>query len=328
MNRANPEIPNLKYLFSHFQKKTVSLHSKKHRLSEFNADRDLLSFHIEKEMKGKTGTVNLIFDAQIRLNDFISVMGKSGAGKTSLLRMLCGLLTPDSGYIRFGSEEWYDSSTDINLPPQKRRAGLVFQDYALFPNMTVLENLKFAAGRNNIQLVNELIELTGLEICANQYPDTLSGGQAQRAALARAVVNKPRLLLLDEPMAALDSDTRKLSQEVIISIHNRFAITSILVTHDLSDAFRLSNKLMKIENGKIASFDMLEKAFAPEMNTKFTLHGIITSIEINHASATLTVYIDNSLTKIIIPAEEVAIFHPGDHVLLPAKIYNPVVITF
>jgi len=327
MNTIIPEITNLKYLFKHFQKKPTSLHSKKHSLCEACANRNLLSFHIEKEMKGKTGAVNLVFDAQIMLNDFVSVMGKSGAGKTSLLRMLCGLLTPDSGYIRFGSEEWYNSSTGVNMPPQKRRAGLVFQDYALFPNMTVFGNLKFAAGRNNIHLINELIELTGLESCANRYPDTLSGGQAQRAALCRTVVNKPRILLLDEPMASLDRDTREHLHKVIISIHDRFAITSILVTHDLSDAFRLSNKLMIIENGNIISFDTPENVISPEINTKLTLHEIVASIDKGPVSATLTVFIDNSLIKVNIPMEEADNFHRGDNLLMPAQISNPVVIT-
>ena len=213
------------------------------------------------------------------------------------------------------------------MPPQKRHAGLVFQDYALFPNMTVLENLKFAAGKDNNPLITELLKTTGLETCADSYPCTLSGGQAQRVALVRAIANVPKVLLLDEPMAALDSETRKTLQEVILSLHNRFGITSIMVTHDLSDVFRLSNKLMNIENGNIVSFDKPRKVISTQTSSKLSLHGIITSIETDHISTTLTVFIDNSLTKIVIPSEQSVNFHCGDKVIVAAKVYNPVVFT-
>lgn len=285
-----------------------------------------LSFHITKQFATSRRRLEFSFEAQVRNNEFIAVVGKTGAGKTTLLRMLCGLLKPDSGFIKYGESVWYDGKKGINLPPRKRGVGMVFQDYGLFPNMTVRENILFAAGRKNKTDVDNLMSIAGLDFFADMYPVNLSGGQKQRVALIRTIVNRPRVLLLDEPLAALDQDTRINLQKELLSIHNRYGVTSIMVTHELSEVFLLANRVMKIENGHIGTFNTPETTFSSKLSAKLSLTGVVVSIEPYSVYSIITVCIGNSLTKILIDPEESRDLKCGDHVLVASKAFNPVVV--
>ncbi len=180
---------------------------------------------------------------------FLGIRGPSGSGKTTLLRCLAGICRPDSGFIRMGEQTWYSSRARVFLPPQRRSVGLVFQDYALFPNMTVWGNLLYAT-RDRAR-AKELLELVRLTDVARHFPSELSGGQKQRTALARALGRNPRLLLLDEPLSALDEDLRHSLSDELSRIQRETGITTILVSHSREEISRLCSESIDLAEGRI-----------------------------------------------------------------------------
>jgi molybdate transport system ATP-binding protein len=190
-------------------------------------------------------------DAAYRMAEggFLGVRGASGSGKSTLLRCLAGLCRPDAGRVRLGDEIWYDSLPGCFLPPQRRSVGFVFQDYALFPNMTVLGNVAYAT--KNRKRAEELLDLTGLTRVARLFPSELSGGQKQRTALARALGRSPRLLLLDEPLSALDEDLRCSLGEELRRIQRETGVTTVLVSHSQGELARLCTEVLQIADGRI-----------------------------------------------------------------------------
>ena len=204
---------------------------------------------IKIDIQKKLSNIELKINENISQNSFTVLFGESGAGKTSILNILAGISEPDSGEIIVGDEVWFSSKKKINLPPQKREIGYLFQDYALFPNMTVFENIKFA--NSNISEIQKIIKIVGLQKLQNEKPANLSGGQKQRVALARAVVRKPKLLLLDEPLSALDLKMRENLQDKILEIFENFNITVVLVSHDISEIQKLATDILQIEQGKV-----------------------------------------------------------------------------
>src|SRR5258706_7663540 len=164
------------------------------------------------------------------------LFGPSGSGKTTALRCLAGLERPDRGFIRFGGETWFDSERRILVPPQRRRIGYLFQDYALFPHLTIAQNIRYGLRRigkmERLRRVAEIMDLLGLHGLENRYPQQISGGQQQRVALARALVCQPRLLLLDEPLSALDVPTRGELRRQLRDWLEQLWMPGILVTHD------------------------------------------------------------------------------------------------
>ena len=149
---------------------------------------------------------------------------------------------------------WYDSTVGVNVKPQERNVGIVFQEYALFPNMTVRGNLEYALKKDqSTAIVDELLDLMELSSLGGKKPAVLSGGQQQRVALARAIVRRPKVLLLDEPMSALDTNLRLKIQDYILSVHRQYNLTTILVSHDLLEVTRLSTYVYLMDNGQIVS---------------------------------------------------------------------------
>lgn len=212
----------------------------------------MIQVTIGKKLFSAKGEMILDVDFEIKPGELVTLYGPSGAGKTSILRMLCGLVKPDNGSIVVEGETWFDSVKKINLKPQRRNVGIVFQDYALFPNMTVKENLAYARDkRQSDTIVNELLELMELTNLAHVKPELLSGGQRQRVALARAIVRQPKLLLLDEPLSALDTLLRLKIQDYILRVHEQFHLTTILVSHDILEVIRLSKRVFLLEHGEI-----------------------------------------------------------------------------
>ena len=210
----------------------------------------MIDIKLRKKLTGAGGDILLKVDCQMRSGEIVGIYGPSGAGKSSILRMLAGLMVPDEGFIEVGGEVWLDTEKGVSLRPQDRNIGMVFQEYSLFPNMTVLENLEFALekGRDKT-LLNEMLEIIRMQELASQRPQFLSGGQKQRVALARAMLRKPKLLLLDEPLSALDREMRKNLQEYILRFHRDFQLTMLVVSHDAAEITRLSERLWVLENG-------------------------------------------------------------------------------
>jgi molybdate transport system ATP-binding protein len=205
-------------------------------------------------LSGEEGIIELSVDLSVGEGEFVALYGKTGCGKTTILRMLAGLTTPERGRICADGQVWFDSEKKINLPPQKRSVGFVFQDYALFPAMTVRQNCVYALPRGSEKsAADDLLDMVGMRGLAGCYPDRLSGGQKQRVALARALASRPRFLLLDEPLSALDQEMREELHAELEKVHQKMRICTILVSHDLREIFRLSDKVFKIYKGKIAA---------------------------------------------------------------------------
>jgi len=210
-----------------------------------------LSINIQREMLTSEGKTNLEIDTVISNNELLCLFGHSGAGKTTLLRILAGLTKPDKGRIVFNDTVWFDSEKKINIPPQQRNVGYMFQDYALFPNMTVEKNISFAQKEKNKDDVDKIMDLFDLETLKNQHPAKLSGGQKQRVALARALAAKPNVLLLDEPLSALDFDMRLALQHEIRKAHNLLNTLTVMVSHDLQEVFHLASSVIMLKNGTV-----------------------------------------------------------------------------
>ena len=193
------------------------------------------------------------------------LFGPSGAGKTTVLRCVAGLETPDRGAIRFGDETWFDSARGIDLPPQRRRAGLLFQDYALFPHLTVAANVAYGVGDlpdgARRQRVDETLALLRLEALADRRPVQLSGGEKQRVALGRALAPRPRVLLLDEPLSALDAPTRETLRSELRRLLARLAQPTLLVTHDRIEALALGDRMAVISEGRLRQVGPIEDVF-------------------------------------------------------------------
>ncbi|SHO52165.1 sulfate/molybdate ABC transporter ATP-binding protein [Anaerocolumna xylanovorans] len=201
------------------------------------------------KIKKKVGKFNLNIDFQAE-NETVALMGASGCGKSMTLRCIAGIEKPDSGRIIINGQTVYDSEKGINLAPQKRRAGYLFQDFALIPNMTVKKNILVVMPkekRGSIESVMERFHLTGLE---NHYPAQLSGGQKQRCAIARIIVSAPWIIMLDEPFSALDSYLKWQLEREIMSVINEFGKTVLFVSHDRDEVYRISDKVVVIENGR------------------------------------------------------------------------------
>ncbi|MFP4089000.1 MAG: ABC transporter ATP-binding protein [Cyclobacteriaceae bacterium] len=210
----------------------------------------MIEVELDKRLLGSEGSFDLRVSFSIPTRSVFAIMGPSGVGKTTILKMLAGLIAPDNGSIVVEGKIWYDSRKRINLLPQKRSTGYVFQNYALFPNMNVRQNLEYALQHKGQQaLVEEVLALTGLEQLQHQKPGSLSGGQQQRVALARAIVRQPQVLLLDEPFAALDRPMRLKLQQDLISLHERYGTTTILVSHDTYEVARMADEVAQVEKG-------------------------------------------------------------------------------
>jgi molybdate transport system ATP-binding protein len=207
----------------------------------------------------RLGAFELAIQLQAPEKQIIVLFGPSGAGKSVTLASVAGLIAPDSGRITAGSRILYDSTQGINLPPQQRRIGLVKQDLALFPHLTVEENVTYGLYRSPRRIQHdrshELLRLMKLDGMAARYPAQLSGGQQQRVALARALAPAPQLLLLDEPFSALDAPTRMALRGELLNLQRELGIPLVFVTHDLGEAYYLADRLAVMDGGQILQMD-------------------------------------------------------------------------
>jgi len=286
----------------------------------------MIEVDIRKKLFSAQGEFILDLQLNIEQGEFISLFGQSGAGKTTLLRCLAGLEKPDSGYIKVNAESWFDSKAGTMLRAQYRHAGYMFQDYALFPNMTVRGNLEFALRPGaDKKRVAELIEMMGLGELQQRKPGTLSGGQKQRVALARALAAEPRLLLLDEPFSALDHETRVRLQDEVMRLQRHFGLTTVMVSHDVGEVYKLSQRVMVIEQGKIEKQGSPAEVFkAGQASGKFSFAGEVLDIETADVVFAVTLLVGNQVVRVIATPDEVKNLKQGDRVMLMSKAFNPV----
>jgi iron(III) transport system ATP-binding protein len=217
---------------------------------------------IEHLIKSFGGNVRAIDDVSLTIEpgEMVSLLGPSGCGKTTTLNCIAGLEHPDSGVIRAGDFVMTDTARKLNLRPEQRGLGMVFQSYALWPHMTVHDNIAFSLRLRRTpapeikRRVADILELVGLGQFGSRYPFQLSGGQQQRVALARAVVTEPRLLLLDEPLSNLDAKVREQARVWLRGIQQRIGITTVYVTHDQAEALAMSDKIAVMSHGRLVQY--------------------------------------------------------------------------
>ncbi|MFM7092905.1 MAG: ATP-binding cassette domain-containing protein [Bacteroidota bacterium] len=253
------------------------------------------------------GTQHIETNLDLQTGDFISVSGISGSGKTTFLKLLCGLIHPEYGNIRLGEKVWLDTERGIMVSPQERKIGMVFQDYALFPNMNVRDNMLFAATKNgDASYFHTLLEALGLGNLLTRFPHQLSGGQQQRVAIARALISKPALLLMDEPFSALDEALRKNIQAFIYDLHQKYDFTTLIVNHQVSELRPYANKFLTFENEKLITYSL-------EDENKVTVCGVVISKEMTESALShLQVMVEGKAYKIPIPTHEAKKFQIGE----------------
>ena len=258
------------------------------------------------------------FDLHVNKGEFVSFLGPSGCGKTTTMRMVAGFEVPDQGYVRV------DGADITNVPPNKRNVGMVFQSYALFPHLSVRDNIGFGLKiankpKNEItQRVNEMLALIKMEQLDNRYPHQMSGGQQQRVALARALAVSPQVLLLDEPLSALDAKIRVSLRDEIRAIQKRLGITTIYVTHDQEEAMSLSDRVVVMSEGRMEQvgtpfeiYNFPRTTFvATFVGTLNAIHGLLAE------GSNDTVMVDGQPVKL---ADPVTGKRPGEGVVLNVR---------
>ncbi len=287
----------------------------------------MMQIDLQKELNGANGPLQLDVKLDVQVGSFTSIYGRSGAGKTSILRMLAGLMTPDKGTIQVNNIIWFDMAQSINVSPQKRNVGFVFQDYTLFPNMDVKEQLTYALRKgDDSSVVQKLLDIMDLVKLKDAYPKTLSGGQKQRVALARALVQKPRLLLLDEPFAALDRGMRVKLQDYVLEAHVLFGLTTIMVSHDIAEIYKMSDLTIVIDDGKVTKLGKPQDIFANhEVSGKFQFTGEVVTIVEQDFLLIISILIGSDFVKVIGSRDEVGPLKIGDKVMVASKAFNPIV---
>ncbi|MEK5068048.1 ATP-binding cassette domain-containing protein [Sporosarcina sp. FSL K6-1508] len=209
----------------------------------------MLEVHITKKLP------HFLLDIELRVDDEILVLfGPSGSGKTSILNSIAGLDKPDGGYIRLDGKTYFCEKQQP-LPAKQRNIGYLFQDYALFPHMTVKKNIAYGMkkkkeGEPPFQ-IEHLVSVLGIQHLLKKYPHQISGGEKQRVALARALATEPSILLLDEPLSALDHETRIECQDELLRLHEIWRIPFIIVTHDMNEAEKLGDRILYLEKGSV-----------------------------------------------------------------------------
>lgn len=288
----------------------------------------MIQVQVKKRLHGAGGEFLLDVGFEVGAGEIVALFGPSGVGKTTLLRCLAGLETPDNGMIEFSGERWLDSAARFSLATPLRHIGYMFQDYALFPNMTVRGNLEFALRKGaDKKRVDELIEMMELGDLQNRKPETLSGGQKQRVALARTLVSAPRLMLLDEPLSALDPTIRLRLQDEILRLQRHFSITTVLVSHDVGEVYKLASRVMMMENGLIVRQGTPAEMFgSAQTSGKFRFTGEVLAIELADVVYAVTVLVGNQLVRVIATADEASQLKIGNKVMLFSKAFNPMVL--
>jgi len=279
----------------------------------------MIQIKINKRLHGSNADMTLDVDLSIKEGSFIALTGQSGSGKTTLLRILAGLEEAD-GVIKVGEDIWQEES--LKIPTQKRHIGFVFQDYALFENMSVLQNLLFVS--KDRDLAFKLLEMTELTQLESRMPNTLSGGQKQRVSLCRAMMSRPKLLLMDEPLSALDVEMRNRLQREILALHKEFNTTTILVSHDPSEIYKLADRVVVLSQGKIVKDGRVKEILRQtEGSQKFSFRGELLDIIKADVVFIAVVSIGQQIVEVVLDEEEMKSFKIGDEVQVSTKAFAP-----
>lgn len=281
----------------------------------------MISLDIKKELHGSNGVMNLDINLSLQNREFVALSGDSGSGKTTLLRVLAGL-EEASGEIIVDDEIWLNEK--IKKPIQKRDIGFVFQDYALFENLNVIDNLLYV--KKDKDLAKQLLSLTDLYELKNRYPNSLSGGQKQRVSLCRALMKRPKILLMDEPLSALDPHMRLKLQDEILTLHKEFKTTTIMVSHDPSEMYKLASRVLVLKDGKIID-DGLPKdiLLKTQGSQKFSFEGELLDIIKVDVINIAIVAIGQQIVEVVISNIEAQNLIIGEKVNVSTKAFSPTI---
>ena len=281
----------------------------------------MISLNIKKELHGSNGVMNLDINLSLQNGEFVALSGVSGSGKTTLLRVLAGL-EEAFGEIIVDDEIWLNEK--IKKPIQKRDIGFVFQDYALFPNLSVIDNLLYV--KKDKDLAKQLLSLTDLYELKNRYPNSLSGGQKQRVSLCRALMKRPKILLMDEPLSALDPHMRLKLQDEILTLHKEFKTTTIMVSHDPSEMYKLASRVLVLKDGKIID-DGLPKdiLLKTQGSQKFSFEGELLDIIKVDVINIAIVAIGQQIVEVVISNTEAQNLIIGEKVNVSTKAFSPTI---
>ena len=281
----------------------------------------MISLSIKKELHGSNGVMNLDINLSLQNGEFVALSGDSGSGKTTLLRVLAGL-EEAFGEIIVDGEIWLNEK--IKKPIQKRDIGFVFQDYALFPNLSVIDNLLYV--KKDKDLAKQLLSLTDLYELKNRYPNSLSGGQKQRVSLCRALMKRPKILLMDEPLSALDPHMRLKLQDEILTLHKEFETTTIMVSHDPSEMYKLASRVLVLKDGKIID-DGLPKdiLLKTQGSQKFSFEGELLDIIKVDVINIAIVAIGQQIVEVVISNIEAQNLIIGEKVNVSTKAFSPTI---
>ncbi|UYF43360.1 ABC transporter ATP-binding protein [Aliarcobacter cryaerophilus] len=281
----------------------------------------MISLNIKKELHGSNGVMNLDINLSLQNGEFVTLSGVSGSGKTTLLRVLAGL-EEAFGEIIVDGEIWLNEK--IKKPIQKRDIGFVFQDYALFPNLSVIDNLLYV--KKDKDLAKQLLILTDLYELKNRYPNSLSGGQKQRVSLCRALMKRPKILLMDEPLSALDPHMRLKLQDEILTLHKEFKTTTIMVSHDPSEMYKLASRVLVLKDGKIID-DGLPKdiLLKTQGSQKFSFEGELLDIIKVDVINIAIVAIGQQIVEVVISNIEAQNLIIGEKVNVSTKAFSPTI---
>lgn len=281
----------------------------------------MISLNIKKELHGSNGVMNLDINLSLQNGEFVALSGVSGSGKTTLLRVLAGL-EEAFGEIIVDGEIWLNEK--IKKPIQKRDIGFVFQDYALFPNLSVIDNLLYV--KKDKDLAKQLLNLTDLYELKNRYPNSLSGGQKQRVSLCRALMKRPKILLMDEPLSALDPLMRLKLQDEILTLHKEFKTTTIMVSHDPSEMYKLASRVLVLKDGKIID-DGLPKdiLLKTQGSQKFSFEGELLDIIKVDVINIAIVAIGQQIVEVVISNIEAQNLIIGEKVNVSTKAFSPTI---
>jgi molybdate transport system ATP-binding protein len=279
------------------------------------------NINITKPLHGASGEMLLEVKLSIKKGEFLALAGQSGSGKTTLLRILAGL-EESEGSLTINGEVWLDGKK--SLPPQKRQIGFVFQEYALFENMSIEENLLYV--KRDKKLANRLLELTHLSKLKKRLPSSLSGGQKQRVALCRAMMNRPKLLLMDEPLSALDPAMRTQLQQEILTLHKEFQTTTIMVSHDPSEIYRLANRVVMLKLGKVVEDGRPKEVLLKSNGSqKFSFDGELLEIIKADVIYIAIISIGQQLVEVVVTKEEANRLTIGQRVTVSTKAFAPTI---
>ena len=283
----------------------------------------MISLNIKKELHGSNGVMNLDINLSLQNGEFVALSGVSGSGKTTLLRVLAGL-EEAFGEIIVDGEIWLNEK--IKKPIQKRDIGFVFQDYALFPNLSVIDNLLYV--KKDKDLAKQLLSLTDLYELKNRYPNSLSGGQKQRVSLCRALMKRPKILLMDEPLSALDPHMRLKLQDEILTLHKEFKTTTIMVSHDPSEMYKLASRVLVLKDGKIIDDGLPKDIWLKTQGSqKFSFEGVLLDIIKVDVINIAIVAIGQQIVEVVLSHDEARKLQIGQKVNVSTKAFTPIIKT-